>query len=191
MRVCDGLFASRGVGNTVQAVTELHSREVRRLLDQAAEEHAELLERLPDEIRQSIPVDAQGVAAAIDHLAVAAGFSAEQRRDLIRPHGVNPAVLHARVFGAAPLGRGTVIGAFVDGARVRADALTALADAVGGEQLGQEVRQLLTADPPPADAASPQAVPALRATYAAHEQAAMMIAECLDAGARPDGNPGA
>jgi hypothetical protein len=154
---------------------------VRQLLDQAAEEHAELIQRLPPELRHSIPVDAQGVAAAIDHLAVAAGFSADERQALIRPHGVNPAVLHARVFGAAPLGRGTVIGAFVDGARVRADALTALADAVGGAGLGQELRRLLTAYPPPADPESAQAVPVLRATYAAHEQAAMLIAERLDA----------
>ena len=65
-------------------------------------------------------MDAQGVAAAIDYLAETAGFSAEERRALIWPHGVNPAVLHARVFGGAPLGRGTVIGAFVEGARVRA-----------------------------------------------------------------------
>jgi hypothetical protein len=41
--------------------------------------------------------------------------------------------------------------AHVDGARVRDDALTALADAVGGAGLRQEVRRLLTAHPPPAD----------------------------------------
>ncbi len=158
---------------------------MRRLLDEAAEEHAQLLGRLPGDIRESIPVDAQGVAAAIDHLAAAAGFSADERRALIRPHGVNPAVLHARVFGAAPLGRGTVIGAFVEGARVRADALTALADTVGGAELGQEVRRLLTAHPPPADADSAHAVTVLRATYATHEQAAVMIARRLDAGPNP------
>lgn len=162
-------------------MSQTHSRQVRRLLDQAAQDHAALVERLPPELRGSIPVDAQGVTAAIDHLAVAAGFSAEERRALIRPHGVNPAVLHARVFGAAPLGRGTVIGAFVDGARVRADALTALADTVGEAELGQEVRRLLTAHPPPADPESAQAVPALRATYGAQEEAAMLIAERLDA----------
>ena len=159
-----------------------HSDQVRQLLGEAAQAHAELVERLPPEIRASIPVDAQGVAAAIDHLAQAAGFSVDERRALIRPHGVNPAVLHARVFGAAPLARETVLGAFVEGARVRADALTALADAVGGSELGQEVRRLLTAHPPPTAAGSAAAVPALRATYAAHEQAAVMIAERLDAG---------
>lgn len=161
-------------------MSQAHSVQVRRLLDQASEEHAQLIERLPPALRESIPVDAQGVAAAIDYLAVAAGFSPEERRALIRPHGVNPAVLHARVFGAAPLGRGTVMGAFVEGARVRADALTALADSIGGAELGQEVRQLLTAHPPPAEAESEQAVTELRATYAAHEQAAALIAARLD-----------
>lgn len=158
-----------------------HTRRVRELLEEAAEAHAELIQRLPEEIGKSIPVDAQGVAAAIDYLAEAAGFSAEERRALILPHGVNPAVLHARVFGAAPLGRGTVIGAFVEGARVRADALTALADAVGGTELGQAVRRLLTADPLPSEVESDEAVEALRAAYAAHEQAALLIAQRLDA----------
>ena len=160
-----------------------HADQVRRLLDEAAEAHGELSARLPAEIRESIPVDAQGMAAAIDHLAQAAGFSTDERRALVRPHAVNPAVLHARVFGAAPLDRGTVIGAFVDGARVRAEALTSLADAVGGSELGQAVRQLLTAHPPPADALSDTTVDALQATYAAQERAAVMIAERLD-GAR-------
>lgn len=162
-------------------MSEAHSRRVRELLDQAASEHAGLLERLPPEIGDSIPVDAQGVAAAIDHLAEAAGFSAEERHNLIRPHGVNPAVLHARVFGAAPLTRETVVGAFVEGARVRADALTALADAIGGEDLGADVRHLLTAHPPPGSEVDGEpAVAALRETYAAHEQAALLIAKHLD-----------
>jgi hypothetical protein len=117
---------------------------------------------------------------AIDHLAAAAGLSPGERRDLIRPHAVNPAVLHARVFGAAPLTRDTVIASFVEGARVRAEALTALADAVGGEPLGQEVRSLLVANPPPSSAEGEDAVRALRATYAAHERAAVMIADRLD-----------
>jgi len=173
-------------------VSNRHARQVRQLLDEASQAHAELIERLPEEIAESIPVDAQGVAAAIDYLAQAAGFSAEERRALIRPHGVNPAVLHARVFGAAPLRRGTVIGAFVEGARVRADALTALADTVGGSELGQAVRRLLTADPLPGQAEAEteaeadgaeadEAVDALRAAYAALERAALLIAEHLDA----------
>jgi hypothetical protein len=89
-------------------------------------------------------------------------------------------VLHARVFGGAPLARETVIASFVEGARVRADALAALADAVGGEGLGREVRSLLVANPPPAGAEEDDVVSALRATYAAHERAAVMIAERLD-----------
>jgi hypothetical protein len=63
---------------------------------------------------------------AIDHLAAAAGLSPEERLALLRPHAVNPAVMHARVFGRAPLARETVIASFVDGARVRADALVGL-----------------------------------------------------------------
>src|SRR6185312_3044075 len=127
------------------------------------------------EIAASLPVDAQGVTQAIDHLAVAAGLSASERRALIRPHAVNPAVMHARVFGRAPLSRETVIGSFVDGARVRADALTALANAVGGEALGTEVRALLVEHPPPVQADGPDVIAALRATYAAHERAALLI----------------
>jgi hypothetical protein len=64
---------------------------------------------------------------------------------------------------------------------VRAEALTALADAVGGDELGQEVRSLLVAHPPPAEAGETDVVSELRATYAAHERAAVMIAARLDA----------
>ena len=138
--------------------------------------------QLPAELRASIPVDAQGVTRAIDHLATAAGLSEGERRALVRPHAVNPAVLHARVFGGAPLARETVIASFVEGARVRADSLAALADAVGGEELGQEVRRLLVAHPPPLGGDGQDVLLALRATYAAHERAALMIAERLDAG---------
>lgn len=166
---------------TVSGVEVTHRGHVEALLAEAAAEHATLLERLPPELRASIPVDAQGVTHAIDHLATAAGLSQSERSALIRPHATNPAVLHARVFGATALSRETVIASFVEGARVRADALLALADVVGGEELGQEVRRLLVADPPPADAGSGEAISALRATYAAHEHAAVLIAECLDA----------
>jgi hypothetical protein len=157
-----------------------HRGRVEALLADAAAEHANLIAHLSPELQASVPVDAQGVTQAIDHLATAAGLSESERRGLIRPHAVNPAVLHARVFGRAPLTRATVIGSFVDGARVRADALAALADAIGGEPLGQEVRQVLVADPPPVDPDGPDVVPALRATYGAHERAAVMIAESLD-----------
>jgi hypothetical protein len=158
-----------------------HRQHVETLLSDAAAEHAGLVAQLPPESAASLPVDAQGVTQAIDHLATAAGLSPSERRELIRPHAVNPAVLHARVFGAAPLARETVIGSFVEGARVRADALTALADAVGGEPLGETVRQLLVANPLPGSADGGDAVDALRAAYAAHERAAMLIAARLDA----------
>jgi len=157
-----------------------HRAHVQRLLDEAAARHARLLERLAPELRASLPVDAQGITQAIDHLAAAAGFSPEQRRALVRPHALNPAVMHARVFGAAPLGPDTVMAAFVEGARVRAEALGVLAEAVGGEPLGCEVRGLLIESPLPAGAADPQALEALRAAYAAQEQAALLIAVALE-----------
>jgi hypothetical protein len=93
-----------------------------------------------------------------------------ERRALIRPHAVNAAVLHARVFGPEPLARQTVIASFVEGARVRADALATLTDVIGGESLGREVRRLLVDHPPPMGAEGPNVVSALRATYAAHER---------------------
>jgi hypothetical protein len=158
-----------------------HRDRVEAMLADAAAEHESLMSRLPADLAASLPVDAQGVTQAIDHLATAAGLSERERKALIRPHAVNPAVLHARVFGAAPLARETVIGSFVEGARVRADALTALADAVGGEPLGEAVRQLLVAHPLPAAADGPGVVDALRAAYDAHERAAMLIAARLDA----------
>jgi hypothetical protein len=159
---------------------DTHRGCVEALLADAAAEHSTLMARLPPELQTSLPVDAQGVTRAIDHLAAAIGLSVSERRSLIRPHAVNPAVLHARVFGRAPLARGTVIASFVEGARVRADALAALADTVGGEPLGREVRTLLVAHPPPVETEGRDVVPALRATYAAHERAAIMIAESLD-----------
>lgn len=167
---------------TVHGVPITHRGRVEALLSDAAAAHASLLTRLPAELRESLPVDAQGITHAIDHLAAAAGLSETERRALIRPHALNPAVLHARVFGPTALTRETVIASFVEGARVRADALLALADAVGGKSLGQSVRRMLVANPPPAaDAGWSDAVLELRATYDAHEHAAVMIAEHLDA----------
>jgi hypothetical protein len=160
-----------------------HRERVEALLAEAAAEHAELRARLPADLAASLPVDAQGVTRAIDHLAEAAGLSESERRALIRPHAVNPAVLHARVFGRAPLTRETVVASFVEGARVRADALVALADQIGGEPLGLEVRKVLVADPPPAQADGDDVIPALQATYAAHEHAAVLIAAGLDGAA--------
>jgi hypothetical protein len=157
-----------------------HRERVETLLSDAAAAHEDLLTRLPAEVRASLPVDGQGIAEAIDYLAAEAGLSVAERIELVRPHAVNPAVLHARVFGPTPLARETVIGSFVEGARVRADALAAVADVVGGEGLGREVRKLLVEHPPPVEAEGPEVVSALRATYAAHEQAALTIADGLD-----------
>ena len=171
---------TRHPASTVAGMDRTHRDRVQALLADAAAEHASLMSQLPPELRASVPVDAQGVTQAIDLLATSAGLSDSQRHALIRPHAVNPAVLHARVFGGAPLARETVIASFVEGARVRAEALATLADTVGGEPLGQEVRRLLIADPPPVGAGGPDVVPALRATYAAHEHAAIAIAAALD-----------
>lgn len=156
-----------------------HRDRVRATLADGAAAHASLLANLPPALRDSLPVDAQGVTEAIDHLAAAAGMTEGERRALIRPHAVNPAVLHARVYGPAPLARETVVASFVEGARVRADALTSLADAIGGEPLGRTVRDLLVRHPPPVGA--DDVVGELRATYAAHERAALIIAAALDA----------
>ncbi len=157
-----------------------HREHVEALLAAAAAAHARLMAQLSPDLQASIPVDAQGVTQAIDYLATAAGLSESARRALIRPHAVNPAVLHARVFGREPLARETVVASFVDGARVRADALAGLADVIGGETLGQEVRRLLVAHPPPVKAHGDDVVSALRATYGAHEHAAALIAASLD-----------
>jgi hypothetical protein len=126
-------------------------------------------------------VDAQGLTRAIDYLGAVAGLSENERHALIRPHALNPAVLHARFFGPAPLARETVIASFVEGARVRADALAGLADAVGSQSLGREVRGLLVASPPPVATDGSGTVAELRATYAAQERAAVVIAARLDA----------
>jgi hypothetical protein len=61
---------------------------VEALLADAAEQHASLLTELPADLAASLPVDAQGVTRAIDHLAVAAGLSEAERRALIRSHAV-------------------------------------------------------------------------------------------------------
>jgi hypothetical protein len=157
-----------------------YEERVDSLLRQAAGAHAVLLAQLPPEISRSLPVDAQGVTQAIDHLANAAGFSEVQRRELFRGHAVNPAVLHARVFGASGLTDSTVIGAFIDGARVRARALVTLADKIGGEVLGRDVRRILADHPPPVDAATDWAVDALREAYAGQEETVLLIARHLD-----------
>ena len=45
------------------------------MLADAAAEHASLMAQLSPELRKSLPVDAQGVTRAIEHLAAAAGLS--------------------------------------------------------------------------------------------------------------------
>ncbi len=162
-------------------MSDTYRDRVEAVLADAAAAHESLMANLPADLRASLPVDAQGVTQAIDLLATVAGLSDRERRDLVRPHALNPAVLHARVFGRAPLTRDTVIASFVEGARVRADALSALADAIGGEALGLDVRRLLVDYPLPVAADSDGAVPALQAAYAAHERAALIIADYLDA----------
>jgi hypothetical protein len=158
---------------------EPHRDRIELLLKEAAADHVALVGRLPAKVA-SLPVDAQGLTRAIDHLAAAAGLSSSERRALVLPHATNPAILQARVFGLKDLTRETVIAAFVDGARVRADVLADLADIVGGEELGRQVRALLIAYPPPARADEDGALAALRATYTAHERAVVMIAASLD-----------
>jgi hypothetical protein len=153
---------------------------VEAMLAAAAAAHEALLPQLPPHVRASVPVDAQGLTEAIDFLAETAGLSPAERRALIRPHAVNPAVMHARVFGGAPLGEATIMGSFVDAARVRADALTSLADAVGGAALTAEVRAVLVEHPLPLADDGLAGVPALRAAYEAQERAVVVIASRLD-----------
>jgi hypothetical protein len=157
-----------------------HRDRVEAMLADAAARHAALLPQLPEHVRASLPVDAQGITEAIDFLAEAAGFSATERRTLIRPHAVNPAVMHARVFGGAPLGVETVMGSFIEGASVRADALAHIAEAVGGAPLSAEVRALLVEHPLPLADAGLGGVPALRAAYESQERAVVTIATRLD-----------
>jgi hypothetical protein len=150
------------------------------MLAAASARHAALLPQLPPEIQASLPVDAQGITEAIDFLAQAAGLSAAERRTLVRPHAVNPAVMHARVFGAAPLAEETIMGSFVEGARVRADALANLAESVGGAALGSEVRALLVEHPLPLAGDGLAGVPVLQEAYEAQERAVVAIAAGLD-----------
>jgi hypothetical protein len=131
-------------------------------------------------LRASLPVDAQGITEAIDLVAEAAGLSPAERRTLIRPHAVNPAVMHARVFGGAPLAVETVMGSFVEGARVRADAIVNLAEVAGGSPLSAEVQALLVEHPLPLADDGLAGVPALRAAYDAQERAVVIIAARLD-----------
>ncbi len=161
-------------------MTTTHRARVESMLAAASAQHAALLPQLPPELQASLPVDAQGITEAIDFLAEAAGLSSAQRRTLVRPHAVNPAVMHARVFGATPLTAETVMGSFVEGARVRADALANLAEIIGGAVLGGEVRALLVEHPLPLAHEGLTGVPALLEAYEAQERAVVAIATRLD-----------
>jgi len=158
-----------------------HRQEVEAILAGAAAERRVLLEAVSPALRASLPVDATGITQAIEHLAAAVALADELRAEQAAGHRANPAVLHGRVFGRAPLSADTVLAAFVEGARVRADVLLRLADAAGGTALAERVGALLGEHPPPTDAAADDAAEALRDTYAAHERAAVLIAEALDA----------
>ena len=50
-----------------------HRRHVEELLRDAAAEHAALIPRLPPQLQESLPVDAQGITRAIDYPAAEAG----------------------------------------------------------------------------------------------------------------------
>jgi hypothetical protein len=176
-------LAAAGRGANLMAMVASHRAHVEELLAEAQAAHSALLDSVPEDIRASLPVDAQGITRAIDHIAGAAGYSAIERRQLVTPHAVNPAVLHARVFGAAPLTDETVVGAFVEGARVRAEALVTLADSVGDEELVQDVHALLIDHPLPAvdgHETTTDPAAALRDAYAAQERATLLIAASLD-----------
>src|SRR6202020_2857548 len=61
--------------STVPGIVDSHRTTGQGLLGQAAAEHQQLTARLPPDVSESIPVDAQGITRAIDHLASAVGFS--------------------------------------------------------------------------------------------------------------------
>lgn len=148
-----------------------HRHEVEAILAGARAEHRALIAVLSPALAASLPVDATGLTQAIDHLAAAGGLSPEAvHGEQVQGHRTNAAVLHLRVFGREPLAPETVLGAYRDGARVRAHTLTRLAQSFGGAELAAEVRSLVdagTADLP--------------ALYAAQERAAVRIAAYLDA----------
>jgi hypothetical protein len=162
--------------------------ELEALISAARAEHAALLERVPGELRASLPVDATGATRGIEVLAAAVGIEAEIRAERDRLNRANPAVLHGRVFGRAPLGPDTVIAAFAEGARARAALLGRLAAAIDGDALRDEVAALLADHPLPepepegdGEPGSTRRVEALRAAYDAQERAVLLCAGRLDA----------
>lgn len=145
-----------------------HRAEVEAILAGGRAEHLALLDHVSPALAASLPVDAAGITQAIDHLAEASGLSLHGEQ--VRGHRTNSAVLHGRVFGRAPLAPETVLAAYLDGARVRAEALARLSRHVGGEALEDEVRALVAERDVP-----------LAELYAAQERAAVAIAARLDA----------
>ena len=148
-----------------------HRAQVEAILAGARAERTALLEQLSPALQASLPVDATGITQAIDHLGDAAGL--DLHAEQVRGHKTNAAVLHGRVFGRAPLSRDTVLAAFADGARVRAETLAHLAGEIGGTELQEQVGALLGQHPPDTDLAS---------AYGAQERATLLIAEHLDNG---------
>jgi hypothetical protein len=162
-----------------------HVEEIEAILASTAAERRALLEAVSPALRASLPVDATGITQAIEHLATAVQLGDELRAEQAAGHRANPAVLHGRVFGRAPLSPDTVLAAFVDGARVRAGVLVQLAEAIGGGELAADVRAELTAHPLPGDdTGGDVATEALRDAYAAQERAVVTLAAALD------GDPG-
>lgn len=159
-----------------------HVQEIEAILASAAAERRALLDAVSPALRASLPVDATGIAQAIEHLAAAVQLGDELRAEQAAGHRANPAVLHGRVFGRRPLSPDTVLAAFVDGARVRAGVLTQLADAIGGDDLAAQVRGELAAHPLPSDEAGggEDDVTALRDAYAAQERTVLALAAALD-----------
>src|SRR3954451_10612602 len=123
-----------------------HRRQVEAILAGARAEHKALLDQLSPALAASLPVDGTGIAQALDHLGEAAGL--DLHAEQVRGHKTNAAVLHGRVFGRQPLSKDTVLAAFIAGARVRAEPLAPLAEAVGGEPLEHEIETLLAQHPP-------------------------------------------
>jgi hypothetical protein len=161
-----------------------HVQEVEAILASTAAERRALLEAVSPALRASLPVDATGITQAIEHLGAAVELAEELRAEQAAGHRANPAVLHGRVFGRAPLSPDTVMAAFVDGARVRAAVLTQLAEAIGGDDLAAGIRTELAGHPLPTDEAGTgddDAVAALQDAYAAQERAVLTLAAALDA----------
>ncbi|MDX6685121.1 MAG: hypothetical protein QOF86_1249 [Baekduia sp.] len=155
-------------------------QEVEAILSGARAERAALLEQLSEPMRASLPVDATGIAQAIEHLAALAGVADELAAEQARGHQANAAVLHGRVFGRAPLTPDTVLAAFADGARVRAAVLAQLAEAIGGRALREEIVADLDVAPAPTELEAAGALAALHAAYATQEHAVVRLATALD-----------